>query len=439
VRPVPLPSDVLTKRVKTAEVRHLIRQTNVNWDPTSGFDDEQANGGGYLAMNEKMDILFYTGGPGWSGQYKDFHDFHGRMIAYTVASGNIEVTAKVSVLEDLGDTPAVFFDANASGGDAQPINTAVLSEADLSKDMLPGKPFEWPSVKDGPLEGVVWTRVVLDRTGKVREMIPPIADNSGMRDAAEAGFRSMQFQPILRNGIPVQATGRVSVRFKTVRPAGVEVFDSAKDYFERGRKTSFLAAGASTPYTLHAEFQVGTKDGVQTGRYDDTWISATEWKREAWFGSSHLVKSKIDDKSYVLAEGSESGILRLFMQLMEPIPAEDTMTESDWRISRDNLDGVNAVRVFRGPEGPNGQLSEGYWFDETGHLVKCYTAGFEVRPSAPQDFDGVRVARQIDVLKDGKIGMRITVKDIGPANPSSAKDFKMKGHEWQRAFTSETR
>ena len=444
VRPVPLSMDVLAKRVKTAEVRHLMMiQTNINWDSTSGFDDEQANGKGYLALMNQTGLLSYTGGPGWSGQYHDFKDFHGRMIAYTVASGYVEVTAKVGVLEDLGATPYGFFDATAPGGDAQPIDTVVLNEAELRKSLLPGKPFEWPTLTDGPVEGVVWTEVVLDRTGKVREMNPAIADNPGVKDAAEQGFRAMQFQPVLRNGFPVQAKGRLSVSFKTVRPAGVETFDSAKVYFERGRRASFLAAGATAPYLLRAEFQIGTKDGVQTGRYEDTWISATEWKREAWYGASHLVKSQSGEKHYVLAEGAESGILRLVMQLMEPIPAEDTMTESDWRIRRDTLDDVKTVRVFRGPEGSNGELdpgkSQGYWFDDNGHLVKSYTAGCEIRPSAQEDYGGVQVARRVEVLKDGKVGMRVTVKEIGPADPAIAKDFKLKGHEWQRAFTAEVR
>jgi outer membrane lipoprotein-sorting protein len=443
IRPVPLSVDVLAKRVKTAEVRHLMGQTNVNWSSTTDFADEQSNGKGYLALTDNTGLLLYTGGPGFGGLYHDFRDFHGRMIAYTVASGYVEVTAKVSVLEDIGTTPNGFFDASVPGGDAQPIDTVVLDEAELRKNQIPGKPFEWPALTDGPLEGVVWTEVVLDRTGKIREMISPIADNPGVKDAAERGFRAMQFQPVLRNGVPVQATGRLSVPFKTVRPAGAETFNSAKVYFENGRKASFLAAGATAPYLLRAEFQTGTEDGVQTGRYEDTWISATEWKREAWFGSSHLVKSQSGDKRYVLEEGTESGLLRLVMQLLEPIPAEDTMTESDWRIKRDDLDGLKTIRVFRGPEGSNGELepgkSQGYWFDESGYLVKSYTAGYEIRPSAQEDYGGVQVPRRIDVLQDGKVGLRVIVNDIRPADPAATKSFKLKGHEWQRAFTAEVR
>jgi hypothetical protein len=72
-------------------------------------------------------------------------------------------------------------------------------------------------------------------------------------------------------------------------------------------------------------------------------------------------------------------------------------------------------------------------------LVKSYTAGFEVRPSAVEAYSGVQVARRIDVIKDGKLGMRLVVKEIGPAASAASKSFTLKGHEWQRAFTAEVR
>jgi hypothetical protein len=444
VRPIPLPLDVLIQRVKAADVRHLAGQTNINWDPVNGPGDAQRNGNGYVAVMDRTGQLLYTGGPGWSGQYKDFRDFHGRMVAYTVSSGYVEVTAKVSSLEDLNGVPSGFFDTSAQGGDPQPIETVVLDEAELRTNLQPGgAPFVWPPVADGPFEGVVWTAVVIDRTGQIREMIPPVADNPGVKEAADQGFRSMQFKPILRNGVPVQALGKLTVSFKTTRPAGMETFDTARNYFEQGRKASFLSAGATAPYVLHAEFQVGTPGGVQTGRYEDTWISETEWRREAWLGSSHLARSQSGEQNYVLAEGSDAGLLRLVMMIMEPLPAADTMTESDWRIRRDVVDGTNAIRVFRGPEGPNGELepgkSQGFWFDENGHLVSSYTQGLEIRPSDAEVYGGVQVARKIDVLKDGKTGMRISVTEINPPAAVDAKSFKLKGHEWQRAFTSEVR
>jgi hypothetical protein len=157
----------------------------------------------------------------------------------------------------------------------------------------------------------------------------------------------------------------------------------------------------------------------------------------------YRVRSQVGEKHYVLTEGADGGLLRLVMQVTEPIPAGDKMTESDWRIRRDPVNGIKAIRVFRGPEGPNGELeagkSQGYWFDDSGQLVKSYTAGFEVRPSLVEAYSGVQVARRIDIVKDGKVGMRIVVKEIVPVHPAASKNFRLSGHEWQRAFTAEVR
>jgi len=318
-----------------------------------------------------------------------------------------------------------------------------LDEAELRKNLVISKPLVWPPVKDGPLDGGVGTVLVLDRSGRVRDLKKPISDNGGMVDAAEQGFRAMQFQPVMRDGVAVQAVAPLSVSFKTVRPAGVETFNSARAYFGQGRKVSDLGAGATAPYFLKAEFQIGNgSGGLDTGRYEDTWVSVTEWKREAWIGSSHLVRSQVGDKRYLLSEGPQAGLLRVVMLSLEPIPATDTMTESDWRITRDTVDGAKAIRVFRGPESVNGALdpkSQGYWLGEDGRLLKSDVTGFEIRPSAVEPYTGVQVAREIGVLKDGKLGMKLTIKEITPADPGVAQSFVMKGHEWQRAFTAETR
>jgi hypothetical protein len=143
------------------------------------------------------------------------------------------------------------------------------------------------------------------------------------------------------------------------------------------------------------------------------------------------------------SDGPDAGVLRLLLMVMEPIPAGDTMTESDWRIRRDTVSSVSAIRVFRGPEGPKGELdpvqSQGYWFNQAGQLIKAYFKGIEILPSNVEPFDAVQVARQIDLVKDGSHAMRINIKEIGQANPDALKDFKLKGHEWQRAFTAEER
>jgi hypothetical protein len=42
-------------------------------------------------------------------------------------------------------------------------------------------------------------------------------------------------------------------------------------------------------------------------------------------------------------------------------------------------------------------------------------------------------------MKDGQLAMEIRVTEVAPAGTVSPEIFKLKGHEWQRAFTDEVR
>lgn len=441
IEPIPRLQEVLDQ-IKGGEVRDILGMTHISWMIPSSDGTAQSWMGAGIALTDNSGLLSDGSGSDWDGSFRDFVNFHGRLVPRTVAVGSPEVTANVITLEDLQDSPDLF-DASAGGGDAQVLQTELLDEPTLRKNLLPMKDPQWPPLKDGPLEGTVTTEVVVDRTGKVRDLGPLVSTNPGVTDTAQAQIESMRFQPFEQNGIPVQAVSRITLAFKTIRPEGTEVFDSARNYFEKGRKASFLAAAATAPYLLRAEFQVGTSSGVQTGRYEDTWASNTEWKREAWVGKSHFARSRSGDKFYMESDGPDAGVLRLVLMVMEPIPAGDTMTESDWRIRRDSVSGVNAICVFRGSEGPNGEPDpvqfQGFWFNQAGQLIKTYFKGFEILPSDIQPFDGVQVAREVDLVKGGKLAMRIDVKEVGPANPDAVKGFKLKGHEWKRAFTAEER
>jgi len=155
------------------------------------------------------------------------------------------------------------------------------------------------------------------------------------------------------------------------------------------------------------------------------------------------VRSRNGNKAYQLADGEDVALLRLVMRIMEPIPAIDTFVESDWRIKRETVNDVRTVRVLAGYESPEGKLdpeqARGYWFDDAGLLVKTYFDGIETRRSEFEDFAGVKPARRIDVLKDGKLAVRIRVTDVTPAGTIPAKTFEVKSHEWMRAFTAEVR
>jgi hypothetical protein len=366
------------------------------------------------------------------------------MVARTVSVGSPEVTAKVTTLEDLRDIPPGLFDPESTGDDAALLHTVVVEETLLRKNLLPSEPVEWPALKDGPLEGGITTEVVIDRNGKVRELGSILSDNPGLSETAGRAIGSMQFSPYLQNGVAVQVVSRITMPFKTVRPAGVDAFDSAHDYFERGRQVSFPAAGNGPAYVLRAAFQARVTAGtVEEGKYVDTWKSDGEWRREATIGKSRLVRARHGETRYLLSEGPDAGLLRMVLKAMEPIQTIDTFVESDWRIKRDTVDDVKTIRVLAGYESPDGTLdpeqARGYWFDQNGKLVKTFLRGFETRRLDFQEFDGAQIAHNIRVLHNNALGMLIRVTDISAAGTLAENTFDLPGHKWTRAFTDEVR
>jgi hypothetical protein len=441
VKPVPN-LDKLLKQADGGEVRSLMGTTHISWVEV-GSDGVVSKGiGAGIDLND--DGISFVGGLGFSAGLKNFKNFHGRNVACKVTSGEFgaEVTAVVTVLEDLEDATGLF-DAGPDAGDPI-LQTQVVDEVAVRKNLLPQDVTGWPPLAQGPLEGVLMASVVIDREGKLREVGSLLSDNPGLSDAARKRIAEMQFKPYVVNGLPIQVVTTVTMPFKTVRPAGMETFDSARNYFERGRKAGFPAAAASSPYVLSAEFTARASSGsVEKGTYTDTWSSDTQWRREADLGASRYVRSQNGDTRYLLAEGPDAKLLQFVLTETEPIPAIDTFVESDWNIKRDQVDGVATIRVARGPENDDGtpdpQHFNGYWFDETGQLVKSYGNGLEARRTAFAISNGVEVARRVDVLFGGKLVMRIDVTGLGPAGTVDPGMFVLKGHEWTRQFTAEVR
>lgn len=444
VRPAVLSPDVL-EQMRGAEVRHLMGGTYLSWAIISRNGQVQKSTGAGISIRDDSGLLFTANGFGWGGLFHDYLKFHNRMVARAVSVGSPEVTAKVVTLDDLGSVPAGWFDANAAGGDAQPVNTVLMDEQTTRVNLASGQDFSWPAVKDGPLEGVLTTEITIDRAGKVREIGTLVSDNPGVNDSARDQIAAMRFRPFVIDGIHVQVFSRITLAFKTTRPAGTETFDSARNYFERGRRLDFPAAGAGFPYVLKAEFQARSSAGsVDTGHYTDTWLAPDKWRREATFGSSRVVRSRSGSKLYQAAEGPESKLLLLIFQWMEPIPAIDTFVESDWRIESETVADEKLVRVLSEYESPEGKLdpehARGFWFNANGNLLKTYFYGLEARRSDFQDYQGVHVARRIDVFHDAAPVIRIRVTDITAADDSLPRNaFELKGHEITRQFTSEAR
>ena len=218
INPIPYLDQTLAD-VKDADTKRLMGSTYYEWSEISTDGTVQKGMGATVALTDNTGLLFYAGGLGWGGLYKDYEKFHDRMVARTVKHGSPEVTAKIVTLEDLNDAPSSLFDVG-TGGDDHPLKTVKRDEVELRKHLIPGEPIVWPAVQDGPVEGIVTTDVVIDRQGTVREVGTIVSDNQALNESARNAISSMHFSPYVVDGKPVQVISRITMPFKATRPAG---------------------------------------------------------------------------------------------------------------------------------------------------------------------------------------------------------------------------
>jgi hypothetical protein len=220
--------------------------------------------------------------------------------------------------------------------------------------------------------------------------------------------------------------------------------DSPKAYFDRARKLGFPAAGQATPYLLRAEFTTRASSGtVMTGTYTDTWVGEKQWRREAVLGESRFVRSRHGKKWYRTDDGPDATLLQFVLTAMEPIPDTNDGHLDKWKLQRDVVDGTAVTKIWHGKQNADGTPDpkdfEGYWFDAKGQLIESYLNGLDIKRDKFADFNGVEVARQLQVMLAGKVGMKIEVTDLQAARTVDSKIFTMKGNDWRREYTSEVR
>lgn len=250
--------DLALDRLRSAEVRDVIGELDIRWT-ILGSDGSVSKtiGSGMRLMKDGS--LESAADLGWASWREQISNFHGRKVARKLTGeglGGPEVTAKVITLEDLDETSGLF---RPEGKSDPPLRTVAMQELDARKNLLPWQMEPWPSVANGPLEGILIAEVLIGRGGKVADIGTTLSDNPGLIEPAEERMRRMQFRPFTVDGQPAFVVTTLTMPFKTTRPAGVEAFDSARNYFEHGRKIGFPAAGGAA-YVLTAQFQA---EGLQ--------------------------------------------------------------------------------------------------------------------------------------------------------------------------------
>lgn len=214
----PIPDiDQTMKDADGGEIKHLLGNTYFSWMLMSSNGTIEKGMGASVAITDNTGLLFYVGGLGWGGLFKDYRNFHGRNVPRVVQGGNPEVTATINKLEDLPSLPADFFSADKPDS-SDPLTVVVVDEKLIRANLQDAPKATWPALKDGPLEGAFTTMITIDRAGKVREVGHIIGDNSNLAEAARNLILSYKFAPYLQEGVPVQVISRITMSFKTTRP-----------------------------------------------------------------------------------------------------------------------------------------------------------------------------------------------------------------------------
>jgi hypothetical protein len=216
VEPAPHLEQTL-KEMESGEVKRLMGNTYASWMSFSTDGTAKKSIGCSLALTDSTGLIFYGGCTGWGALYKDYKDFHGRQVGRTVESGNPQVTTRVEVLEDLSENSARSFVAPESGGE-NAIRTVIVDELTMRRKLVTPAAFSWPALKDGSLEGILTTTIVVDRAGNVREVGTIVSDNPALGDYAAKAVQELKFTPYTENGQAVQVISRITTAFKASRP-----------------------------------------------------------------------------------------------------------------------------------------------------------------------------------------------------------------------------
>jgi hypothetical protein len=220
----PLPAESAAMHGEQPELaKTMAGSIYLNWEKPVPMDMQLSKQ--VVAITEATGLLFYDDGLGWGALFKDYANFHGREVPRTVEVGSPEVTAKIVLMEDLPSVPSRWFDTSASGGHRHPIVLIAVETTDLSTDLAKPPPaLVWPDPPNTRASGVIWTDLVIDRKGHIREPFYTISDNPALNEFMHDYLAGLHFKPMIRDGQSVEVVRHVVLHFDLGKQAELKRF-----------------------------------------------------------------------------------------------------------------------------------------------------------------------------------------------------------------------
>ena len=169
-----------------------------------------------IAISRDTGLMVYGGDIDWDVALHEYEDFHGKQIARRLTAqsqGGPQLTAKVTLLENLPDSDERLFLIHKSTPLKKQLRVLVVPEMKLRKLSLETPAPHWPDLPSGARRGAMVMRVVVDREGNVRSVDDFFSDNPGLQQAAQEQLLKWHFRPYLDHGAPVQVISTLTFSF----------------------------------------------------------------------------------------------------------------------------------------------------------------------------------------------------------------------------------
>jgi len=383
-----------------------------------------------IALDSKTGLLNYLWFPGWdAGIFADYRSFHHKMIAWKTKDN--PVNAEVEELKDLEHPDETLFAFKAETPPAERIRTVLVNGGEYKKLISKAPDLKWPAVSGPPDSGSVKVVVVTDRNGRVREARSFVASNPELKDWTVGQVKGWEFKPYLIDGVAVQVETTLDIDFKTELKSGAPSLPSASGYFDRARKLSELRIEGAQAFHLRASFEAsGTAEFTGIGNYEETWVSPTQWRRQATLGGHIVIETRNGDLVYRKIDHKYSArrIDEAMDVLTSSLPrASGSNSVPSWQVANGQLGKTVLVQVWRGKMGNDGKPdtnTQVYYFGPDNGLLRGHHEMSELTIYNDfEDFSGKMIARRLSVLESGFLILEIKVAQLEAAAPPQSSDF----------------
>lgn len=164
-----------------------------------------------VAVSRQTGLFTYGGDLDWDVALHDFAPFDGMQIARRLtaqAGRGPTLTARITLLEDLGTPDATLFHIAKPTPFKQQLRVVVVPELEMRKLLVASTKPQWP---EATKPGAIVMRIVVDRAGQVRSVDDFYSDDPAAQPAAEAAVLQWRFKPYMDKGAPVQVISTVTL------------------------------------------------------------------------------------------------------------------------------------------------------------------------------------------------------------------------------------